>query len=108
VHVDGGHRAFRGGDDGQLGLRRDIAGCVDSLDARLLSIVYPHQTTFRIEAVAESFMEVGRELGAEIEEECVALEWLTLGEDNALQLPHGRVALQRSDRFRPYCDIERC
>jgi hypothetical protein len=41
MNVDGGHGAFRGRDDGQLRLWSDVAGRIDSLDARLLRVIHP-------------------------------------------------------------------
>src|SRR6185436_6419002 len=75
VDMNGSHGAFGGGYDCKLGLWGDVAGGVDSDDACLLCVVYPHQAAFRIQTTAECFVKVGRELGAEIEEECVAFEW---------------------------------
>ena len=74
MNVYGRHRPFRRGNYSELRLRSDVARRVDSRDARLLRFIYPQQTAFRIQAASECFMEVGRELGAEIEEQRVAFE----------------------------------
>ena len=84
MDVDGGHCAFRGGDDGELGLWSDVAGCVHSVNTRLLCLIDPQKPAFRIQAAAEGFMKVSREFGAETEEERVAFEWCTLCEEYAL------------------------
>jgi len=106
VDVDGGHGAFGGGDDGELGLWGDVAGGVDAGDARLLCFVYPHQTAFRIEVAAERFVEVRRELGAEIEEQRVALERLTVREDYTLQLLLRLVTVEGRNGFCSDRDIK--
>ena len=66
--MDGGHGAFGGGDDGELRAWGDVAGAIDSVNARLLCLVYPQQTAFRIQTTPECFVKVGREFGAEVEE----------------------------------------
>jgi hypothetical protein len=48
MNVDGGHRAFRGGDDRELRMRSDVARGVHALDACLLCIVNPQKIAFRI------------------------------------------------------------
>ena len=52
-------------------------------------------------------MKVGREFGAEVEEQRIALERLALREENTLQLSVWFIALERNDRVGSYCDIKR-
>lgn len=106
MNVDSGHRTFSGGHDRELGVRSNVARGVDSVDAGLLRLIYPHQPALLIQATSEWFMKVSREFGAEIEEERVAFKRLTLREEDALQLPLLLVALQRNDCFCSYCDIK--
>ena len=106
MDVDGGHRAFGGGHDCELGVRSNVARGVDSVNARLLCFIYPHEPALLIQSTSKWFMKVSREFGPEIEEERVAFKRLTLREDNALQLPRSLIALQRNDCFCSYCDIK--
>src|ERR1043165_316118 len=102
MNVDRRHRAFRGRDDGELRERSHVAGGVNALNARLLRLVYPHQIAFRIQTATESFVKVGRELGAEIEEERVALQRLALPKDDTMQLAGRLVAFESDYAFGSY------
>ena len=53
-------------------------------------------------------MEVGRELGADVEEQRVALERITLRKENTLQLPGRLITLEPNDRFCSYSNIKLC
>ena len=86
MNLDGRHRTFCSRDDRELRLWRDIAGCVNSAHARLLRVIYPHETTFLIKAAAECFVKVSREFGAEVEKKRVARERVGIRENNVMQL----------------------
>ena len=78
--MDRGHRTLGGGHDCELRVGCYVARSVHSFDTRLLRLIYPQQTRLSIQSTSESFMKISRELGAEVEEQRVALERLPVGE----------------------------
>ena len=85
--MDRSHRAFGGCDDCELGLRSHVASGVHAVNTRLPRLIYPQQTSLRIQTASKCFMEVSRELSAEVEEQRITLKRFTLRKDNTLQLP---------------------
>ena len=93
MNVNRGHGAFRRGDDRELRVRSNIARRVHALDTRLLRLVYPQQAAVIVQTTSERFMKVSADFCAEVEEQRITLERLTLRKDDALQLPLHFVAL---------------
>ena len=87
VNVDRRHRAFRGSYDCELRVRSNVAGRIHSLDTSLPRVINPHETRFFVQTTPECFMKVSSDLRAEVEEQRVAFKWITIGKDDALQLP---------------------
>ena len=78
--MDGSHRAFGGGNNGQLGVWCDVAGGVDTLDTGLSGLINPYQAAFFIELASEHFVQIACRFVPEVEEECLALQRVAITE----------------------------